>query len=197
VPAALEEVLVIFAFTTLTPLVATLGTVALAAQRVVINILSLSFLPGIGFGLAATALVAQAIGAQRPDEARAVIQIALRWAVIWMGGLGLLFFIFAEGLVRIFSADPAMIATGAAATRVVAFTQPFWAATFVYAGALRGTGDTRTPLVITGVAVWSAVGIGALLTSLSFHSLAGIWAAFLLVGPIETLAFWWAWRRKI
>jgi putative MATE family efflux protein len=197
VPAALEEVLVIFAFATLTPIVATLGTVSLAAQRVVINILSLSFLPGLGFGLAATALVGQAIGARRPDEARAVIQISLRWAVMWMGGLGLLFFIFAEGLVRIFSPDPNMIATGAAAIRVVAFTQPFWAATFVYAGALRGTGDTRTPLIITGAAIWSAVGIGVVLMNLSFHSLAGIWAAFLFVGPIETTVFWWAWRRTL
>jgi Na+-driven multidrug efflux pump len=54
-PAALEELLVIGAFATLTPIVAGLGTVALAAHRVVINVLSLSFLPGIGFGLAATA----------------------------------------------------------------------------------------------------------------------------------------------
>jgi putative MATE family efflux protein len=197
VPAALEEVLVISAFATLTPIVASLGTVSLAAQRVVINILSLSFLPGLGFGLAATALVGQAIGARRPDEARAVIQISLRWAMLWMGGLGLLFFIFAEALVRIFSADPAMIATGAAAIRVVAFTQPFWAATFVYAGALRGTGDTRTPLIITGAAVWSAVGIGVVLMSLSLHSLAGIWAAFLVVGPIETVVYWRSWRRAL
>ncbi|WP_255604257.1 MATE family efflux transporter [Oscillochloris sp. ZM17-4] len=196
VPAALEEVLVIGAFATLTPIVATLGTVSLAAQRVVINILSLSFLPGLGFGLAATALVGQAIGARRPDEARAVISISLRWAIMWMGGLGLLFFIFAESLVRIFSADPAMIATGAAAIRVVAFTQPFWAATFVYAGALRGTGDTRTPLVITAAAIWSAVGLGVILMNTSFHSLAGIWAAFLVVGPFETLVYWRAWRRK-
>jgi MATE family multidrug resistance protein len=197
VPAALEEVLVIGAFATLTPIVATLGTVSLAAQRVVINILSLSFLPGIGFGLAATALVGHAIGARRPDEARAVIEISLRWAAAWMGGLGLLFFVFAEGLVRIFSSDPAMIAIGASAIRVVAFTQPFWAATFVYAGALRGTGDTRTPLVITGVAIWSAVGLGLLIMNTSFHSLSGIWAAFLVAGPLETIAFWWAWRRAL
>ncbi|MEI7771459.1 MAG: MATE family efflux transporter [Chloroflexales bacterium] len=197
VPAALEEVLVISAFATLTPIVATLGTVSLAAQRVVINILSLSFLPGLGFGLAATALVGQAIGARRPSEARAVIRISLRWAVMWMGGLGLLFFIFAEGLVRIFSPDPDMIATGATAIRVVAFTQPFWAATFVYAGALRGTGDTRTPLVVTGAAIWSAVGIGVLLMNTSLHSLAGIWTAFLVIGPLETLVYWRAWGRAL
>ncbi|NCC36821.1 MAG: MATE family efflux transporter, partial [Chloroflexia bacterium] len=62
-PAALEEVLVITALAALTPIVAMLGTVELAAHRIAFNILSLSFLPGLGFGLAATALVGQAVGA--------------------------------------------------------------------------------------------------------------------------------------
>ncbi len=88
-PAALEEVLIIGAFATLTPVVASLGTVGLAAHRVVINALSLSFLPGIGFGLATTALVGQAIGARRLGEVQAITRIALRWAMIWMGALGL------------------------------------------------------------------------------------------------------------
>jgi putative MATE family efflux protein len=203
IPAALEEVLVIGAFATLTPVVASLGTVPLAAQRVVINVLSLSFLPGLGFGLASTALVGQAIGAGKMDEARAITAVALRWAAIWMGGLGALFFIFAESLVQVFiphnpalaGEGAAMVATGAAAIRVVAFTQPFWAATFVYAGALRGTGNTRTPLLITGVAIWAAVALGFANLNLFSHSLAGIWTAFLVVGPLETLCFWWAWRR--
>jgi putative MATE family efflux protein len=194
-PAALEEVLVIGAFASLTPVVATLGTAPLAAHRVVINVLSLSFLPGIGFGLAATALVAQAVGAGRPAEARAVTAIALRWAAIWMGGLGLLFLVAAPALVRIFSDDPALIAAGAAAIRVVALTQPLWAVTFVLAGALRGTGDTRTPLAITGAVNWAAVALAALLVQVFAPSLALVWAAFLIGAPIEAYLFYRAWRR--
>jgi multidrug resistance protein, MATE family len=114
-PAALEELLVIGAFATLTPIVAGLGTVALAAHRVVINVLSLSFLPGIGFGLAATALVGQAVGARRPDDAMTITRIALRWAAIWMGGLGLGFLLLAPQLMRIFTDDWQMIDIGAAA----------------------------------------------------------------------------------
>jgi len=120
---------------------------------VVINVLSLSFLPGIGFGLAATALVGQAVGARRPDDAITITRIALRWATIWMGALGLVFLLLAPQLMRIFTNDQQMIDIGAAAIWVVALAQPFWAATFVYAGALRGTGNTRTPLLITGVVI--------------------------------------------
>ena len=199
-PAALEELLVIMAFATLTPVVAGLGTVALAAHRVVINVLSLSFLPGIGFGLAATALVGQSIGARKPQEARAITSIALRWAVIWMGALGAIFLFFAPQIMSLYSDDPQMIAQGAAAIRVVALTQPLWAGSFVFAGALRGTGNTRLPLVITGVAMWAVVGLGFLAVTLVQQNLVAIWTAFLIVGPFETAAFalaWRWWRRSI
>src|SRR5207253_9561042 len=119
---------------TLTPVVATLGTAALAAHRVVINVLSLSFLPGIGFGLAATALVGQSVGARQPLEARALARIALRWALIWMGARGVIFLLCAELLMRLFTSDPQMMASGAAAVRVTALAQPLWAASFVLAG---------------------------------------------------------------
>jgi putative MATE family efflux protein len=194
-PAALEEVLIIGAFATLTPVVASLGTVGLAAHRVVINALSLSFLPGIGFGLATTALVGQAIGARQLAEVQAITRIALRWAMIWMGALGLGFLLFAPQLMAMFTDDQQMIAIGSAAIRVVALAQPLWAATFVYAGALRGTGNTRTPLLIAGIATWSVVGLGYLALTFVHHSLATLWAAFLFIGPLETLCFWWVWRR--
>jgi MATE family multidrug resistance protein len=193
-PAALEEMIVITAFAALTPIVATLGTEPLAAQRVVINLLSLSFLPGIGFGLAATALVGQAVGAQRPDEARASVDVALRWAVAWMSGLGALFLVFARPLTALFGDDPALVDSGASAIMAVVFTQPLWAFTFVYAGALRGTGDTRTPLLITGALMWVAVILGFLFVR-AIPELWALWVAFIVAGPIESWLYWRAWRR--
>lgn len=194
-PAAFEEVLIIAGIATLTPIVATLGTIDLAAHRVVINVLSLSFLPGLGFGLAATALVGQCIGAGHYADARTVTAIACRWALIWMGALGLVFLIFAPQLMRLFTAEQQMIDNGAAAIRIVALTQPFWAATFVYGGALRGTGNTRTPLIITGSIIWVTVGLSFLIVFLVQRSLAAIWAAFLITGPIEVAFYWWVWRQ--
>jgi putative MATE family efflux protein len=193
-PAALEEMIVITAFAAMTPIVAALGTEPLAAHRVVINILSLSFLPGLGFGLAVTALVGQAVGAGRPAEARLSTNIALRWALAWMSGLGLLFLIFARPLTALFGDDPALVDAGAPAIVAVVLAQPLWAATFVYAGALRGAGDTRTPLVITGAMMWVAVLAGFVGTRFAPH-LWVVWAGFLVAGPIETYLYWRAWRR--
>ena len=102
---------------------------------------------------------------------------------------------FAPQLMRVFTSDQRMIDIGADAIRVVALAQPLWAATFVYAGALRGTGNTRVPLLITGIALWSVVGLGYISLALVQRSLAAIWLTFLIVGPIETACFWWVWRR--
>jgi multidrug resistance protein, MATE family len=193
-PAALEEIVIIGAFAALTPIVAALGTTALAAHRVAINVLSLSFLPGIGFALATTALVGQSVGAGRMDEARATTGIALRWALIWMSALGAAFLLFAPQLMRVFTSDAQMIAIGALAIQAVALTQPAWAGTFVYGGALRGTGDTRTPLIVSGTAMWVVVGV-AYLATLAWPALATVWGAFLLAAPAEVWLLRHAWRR--
>ena len=144
IPAALEQVLVSSAFLALAIVVARLGTDVLAAQRIAFNALSLSFLPGIGFGIAATALVGQSIGARRIAEGAAAARVATTWAVIWMSAIAVLLFIFAPQVLGLFTSDPAVIAAGVPGLRVVALTQPFWAVLFVQSGALRGTGNTRS-----------------------------------------------------
>ena len=68
----MEQVLINLAFLTFTIVISHLGTDVLAAQRIAMNAMSLSFLPGFGFAIAATALVGQSIGARRPDEGAAV-----------------------------------------------------------------------------------------------------------------------------
>jgi multidrug resistance protein, MATE family len=193
-PAALEEVLVVAGFVALTPIVAVLGTAAVAAHRVVVTVLSLSFLPGIGFGLAATSLVGQSVGARDIPAAARITNIALMWALAWTGVLGVVFFVWPTALMRVFSHDPALVSLGAVALAVAAFAQPFWAATFVYAGALRGTGNTRFPLVVAATATWAGVALAALLVWL-VPSLWIVWVAFVIVGPLESVVYWWGFRR--
>ena len=156
------------------------------------NAMSLSFLPGFGFGIAATALVGQSIGARQPEEARVMGNIATLWGVIWMSLLGLIFLLFPEPIMRFFSSDPEIVATGASGLRIIAFTQPFWAVSFVQAGALRGTGDTQYPLWVNTIAIWAAVGLGALLVWYVSSSMAAAWASFLLTAPVSA---WLLWRR--
>ena len=114
IPAAIEQVLISVAFLLLTIVIAQLGTATLAAQRIVFNALSVSFLPGIGFGLAATALVGQSMGAKRPEEGQIMGRIATIWAIIWMSTLGLIFILFRTTIIGWFTDDPTVIAIGTA-----------------------------------------------------------------------------------
>src|SRR5215211_739081 len=184
IPAALEQMLATAGFLVLALVVARLGTDVLAAQRITFNALSLSFLPGIGFGIAATALVGQSVGARRIAEGGAVARVATTWAVIWMSTIAVLLIIFAPQVVGVFTSDAAVIAAGVPGLRVLALTQPFWAVLFVQAGALRGTGNTRFPLLITGTSIWAATGLAFVLIETIGGGLTTIWAAFLVLAPV-------------
>lgn len=197
VPAALEQVLVTSAFSALTIAVAGLGTMTLAAHRITMNALSLSFLPGFGFSMAATALVGQCVGANRPDEGAAAGSIATRWGLLWMSTVGLIVFLFGTPIMGFFSDDPNAIAIGTSGLRVVAAAQPFWAVIFIQAGALRGTGNTKFPLRVNTIGVWSSCGLAAVLIEFFDGGLAAVWTSFLVIAPWPAMMLWWRFRRTM
>lgn len=197
IPASLEQILMSSAFLVLTILVAQLGTETLAAQRIAMSALSFSFLPGIGFSLAATALVGQSVGARRPDTAAGVAHIATTWAVIWMSAMGATIFIFATPIMEMFTSDPAVVQIGAAGLKVMAFTQPFWGLGMVRSGSLRGTGDTRFPLLIGSAGIWSAVALVWVILNFIGGGLPAVWAAFLVTSPITALLTWRRFRQRV
>lgn len=197
IPAAMEQVLINLAFLTFTIVISHLGTDVLAAQRIAMNAMSLSFLPGFGFAIAATALVGQSIGAKRPDEGAEVAKVATTWAVIWMGCLAVLFFVFARQIMAFYTSDPAVVDSGVLGLRMSALVQPFWAISFVQAGALRGTGDTQYPLRVNTMGIWIAVALGAVFVWYINGSLAAAWAAFLLSTPMTATLMWRRFRSVI
>ena len=157
-----------------TVIVFQLGTVAAAAQQIVQQAGFLSMMPGFGFAMAATALVGQSLGARNPLRADRASWFATRACVAWMGSMGVAFFFFGEWMMGFFSDDPTIISQGTAALRIVALAQPGQAIGMVLAGSLRGAGDTRFPMITTGLAMW--------LVRLPVAWLLGIVLGFGLVG---------------
>lgn len=192
VPAALEQILSAGAFFALTMIVGRLGTDMLAANRIAVNALSLAFLPGFGFAVAATALVGQSVGARRIDDGSAVTRIATQGALIWMTGFSVILVVFAQQIIRMFTGDAGVIDAGAAALRVMAFSMPPLAILFVYAGGLRGVGNTRAPLIIFGGGLWAIVLIAALMVNIINGGLVVVWAVFVVLTPVMA---WLMWRQ--
>jgi MATE family multidrug resistance protein len=134
--------------------VISLGTMVFATQRITFNVLGVAFMPGFGFGMAATALTGQSLGARRPEQARLATWFAMRSCIIWMSLAALTFFFLGEQIMRLFTNDPEIVQLGALCLKIVAFGQPLQAISMVTAGGLRGAGDTRYPMLVTSASMW-------------------------------------------
>jgi MATE family multidrug resistance protein len=195
VPAAIQEMLTSAGFLTLLAVVATLGTSALAAQQIGFTVLSLAYMPGFAFGVASTALVGQSIGANRPGDGTRAVGISVRWGAAWMGVGGAICMAFAHPLMSAFTGDQAVIENGMHALRALGLGLPFWAIWFVFGGALRGIGDTRTPMLAAATGVWGAVALAYGAVTLLDGGLGSVWLTFLVTAPIAA-AINYSWFRR-
>ncbi len=175
-PSGAEQLLLRLGQISFVRIVAALGTTAYAAHSVALNTESVSFMPGFGFAVAATTLVGQGLGAQddRLAERYGYVSYALGAAI--MGLMGVVFILFARPLVSVFTDDAEVIALATGPLRLIGFVQPMLAAMMIFAGALRGAGDTRVPMLITGAALWLIrVPLGALVVLVLGWGLQGAW----------------------
>ncbi|MFT5681899.1 MAG: MATE family multidrug resistance protein [Myxococcota bacterium] len=135
------------AYVAFSALVGWLGDVAMTAHQALMAIESLGFMAAGGFGVAASAIVAQRLGAGKPDEAARAGWYATGLSIGALSGVSVLLWVFPEPLIGVFTDDAAIIATGAQCLRIAAVAQPLMALTDGMAGALRGAGDTKNPMI--------------------------------------------------
>jgi putative MATE family efflux protein len=154
-PALAERVVYHLGYLGYVLMIARLGDDVMAANQALISVESICFLSADGFGIAAAALVAQKLGAGRPDEARRAGLVATRYAVVSLTALGLVFLAARGAVLPLFSSDARVIALGASAVPVLALAQPFMAAAMVLAQAIRGGGFTRAALGVSAVGAFA------------------------------------------
>ena len=181
VPSGIEQLFFRTGQMVFTRIIAGLGTFDYAASQVAISGWSLSFMPGFGFSIAATTLVGQALGAGEPDRAERLGYTSVRMGALLMGVAGVAFLLFPAQIVGIFTDDAQVIALGTLPLRLVGFVQPLMAANIIFAGGLRGAGDTRFPMLVTGASIWLfRLPLSVLLAMSLGWGLGGAWAAFAL-----------------
>lgn len=162
-------------------LVAGLGSIAIAANQIITKAISMSFMPGMGFGHAATTLIGQNLGARQPRRAKQSGYMASKLAAVFMSLVGLIFFFFSHQLAGLFTEDASVRLAAGACLQMMAFSQPFLAYVMVLAGALRGAGDTKYVMLVTLIGTWgSRVVMGWLLGIFLGFGLRGVWLAMIL-----------------
>jgi putative MATE family efflux protein len=170
-----------------------LGTVAFAAHNTVLNIESVSFLPGAGFATAATTLVGQSLGANDAARARRSGYEAFLQGAIFMTIMGVLFILMPHWMISLMVGDPAVIAAGVTPLRIVGVIQPLLAANFVFSGALRGAGDTRFPLWIKLFSPW-LLRLPLAWFLIPWIGLTGAWVALSFDLATQGVLAWWRFR---
>lgn len=130
------------------------GVAAYAAHQVGLNIESLSFLPGLGFAKAATALVGQRLGARDTEGARQSARQANLLGLGIMSAWGAAFVLFPSAWVGFFTPDPDVLAYSVPLMTVMGILQPPLAVAMVVSGALRGAGETHVVLAAAILGGW-------------------------------------------
>ncbi|MBQ38126.1 MAG: MATE family efflux transporter, partial [Gemmatimonadaceae bacterium] len=89
-----------------------------------------------------------------------------------------------------------VIAMGSTPLRLIAVVQPLLAAMMVFAGSLRGAGDTLTPMLVNGASVWLLrVPLSLLVTRWLGWGLTGVWLVMALDLTLRGVALYWQFRR--
>ncbi|MBL7106824.1 MAG: MATE family efflux transporter [Phycisphaerae bacterium] len=155
------------------------GKEAVAATSVVLSCTNVSVMPIVGFGTALSAAVGKSIGKGRKDIAVKQTNICLKAAFVYMGFMGLCFFVFREQIMGFWSDDPVVIAAGVNILICAALFQIFDAATVTFVGALRGAGDTLWLAVISAIGSFVVLGIAGAVMVIFFPQLGslGPWIA--------------------
>ena len=149
------------AFVVTSAIIASLGTVSIAANSLAAQAESLSFMPGFAFGTAVTTLVGQSLGAQRVPLANRYVRLTCVIGSIVMFFTGCVLFLGSEHIIALFTPDPEVIRLGGILLRILALIQVPQVLAMIWSGALKGAGDTRSPFLIILVSMWGVRILGS------------------------------------
>lgn len=124
------------------------GATAMAGFGAYLKVDGFNILPVLSFSMAATTFVGQNYGAGKIDRVKKGMWITLGMVTLYTIVTGALLLTFSHQIIRLFSADTAVIAYGADAMK---YFCPFYFVLGILnclAGTVRGTGKTMPPMII-------------------------------------------------
>jgi multidrug resistance protein, MATE family len=193
-PAATQITVEVGVFAAATALAGKLAPASLAAHQIAINIAAFAFMVPLGISSAAAVRVGHAVGALNPAGASRAGWTALLFGTTFMAATAVLFFTVPHVLIGAFTRDASVLQVGIALLFVAAVFQLFDGVQAVATGALRGLGDTRTPMWWNLAGHW-AIGLpfGYTLCFVLGFGVIGLWwglSAGLMICGVALLLVW-------
>jgi putative MATE family efflux protein len=150
----LQILLTTASYVALIRILATFGSAMLAGYTIAIRVIIFAILPSYGISNAAATMVGQNLGADQPDRAEQAVWTAVRYNMVFLGLVGLLFVALAQPIVALFTGDALAQPFGAACLRIVSLGFVFYACGMVLTQSFNGAGDTWTPTFINVFIFW-------------------------------------------
>jgi putative MATE family efflux protein len=191
IPASIERSLTFGSFMLFTVIIAHYGTAVLAGYQIGLRVEGLAFMPGIGFTIAAMALMGQGLGAKKPLQAREDVILVLKYTSGFMFFLSFFMIFMPEKIVWLFTDDAQTIKEASLYLRIVGVSQIPLAFNFVLSGALRGAGDTKRTLKINLISLWFVRIIPAFFLSWYFENIMVVYFAMISDTFVKAV---WLWR---
>jgi len=135
-------------------IVSMFGAAALAGYTIAIRTIVFAILPSWGLSNAAATLVGQNLGAGQPGRAETSVWRTGAYNMLFLGSVGVIFVLFAEPIVRLFTHDREVVRLGAACLRILSYGNIGYAYGMVMLQSFNGAGDTVTPTIVNLFGFW-------------------------------------------
>lgn len=189
VPASVEHSMQAVTVSIMMVMVASFGTIAVAAYGIVFRLYSFLIIPAFSVSMAASILVGQSIGAGSGDLAVRMSRIASLFNFAMMSVIALVFFIPAGTVIDFFvPGDIRLIESGSFVLKVFVLSMPLTSVMLTLRGAFRGAGDTFVTMVLTLSGIWMIqIPLAYLMSRPGFFGEFGLWYSTLIATILNTV----------
>lgn len=154
-----------------------------------------AFLPVTCFAMALSTFVSQNIGAGQQDRVKEGCRFGISCSILLTEGIGVLFWIFAPFLIRLFNDDPAVISYGVQQMRTESFFYLFLAFSHCLAGIMRGAGRAYVPMGVM-ILCWCVIRVAYIrLTITLWDNIFYVFTAYPLTWMLSSLLLLIYYRR--
>ncbi|MFZ9956867.1 MAG: MATE family efflux transporter [Flavobacteriales bacterium] len=196
-PATFQFIIMSGSWIFLAKLVAeTGGTEASAGYQIAFRNLIFFILPAYGMSNAAATLVGQNLGAKHIDRAEKSVMLIMKYNVIFMAFVTLLFFFFANNIIRIFTQDEKVIEFAVLSMQYMSAGYVFYGISMVMIQALNGAGDTKTPTIISIICFWCIqIPLAYILAITLDFKATGVFVAVPIAETLIALLAWYYFKK--